>query len=175
MRRPLLIFWALLCAVIPALCSSPLTAQPDTAPVFRIGVFDKSSTEFAASTPKSQVNFIAGISTPANSWYARQGIKSRGEIPERIESAPRKITFALAHPPVTAYRLHLSILIETFCVPFLQVSINGKKGDFFLHPTLDYSNGDQEDFFQFVIHPHEVFTVRITGHSVLPVPSIYGS
>ncbi|MGB6742546.1 MAG: glycosyl hydrolase-related protein, partial [Terracidiphilus sp.] len=64
-----------------------------------------------------------------------------------LASAPRAIAFSLNGPPVASYRLHIAVLIESPCVPALNITINGGSGMFYLHPALDLSNGDQGDSF----------------------------
>jgi alpha-mannosidase len=122
----------------------PLGAQQADA-VFRIGTFDRSSLEFSGEQPTANVNYVVGQSTVKN-WYASQQVLTPGEKPG-VESAPRTITFSLADAPAKSYLLHISVLVETACVPALHVGIDGKHGVFYLHPKLDYSSGDQGDAF----------------------------
>src|ERR1700761_3328512 len=117
--------------------------------VFQLGAFDRSSIEFAQGTPTQPVNFVIGQSSPAKDWYAVQPAilkSSSGSQSTDPASAPRTVTFSI-DAPASAYSLHLSLLIETASVPALLVDVNGKKGLFYLHPRLDYSNGDQTDSF----------------------------
>lgn len=124
------------------------TDHSDT--VFRIGTFDRSSAEFAAESPKHSVNFIIGRSDPAKDWFANQPAALLGQEQQSKQSgrtAPRKIQFTLNQPPASAYRMHVALLIETASVPMIRIGINGKYGMLYLHPRLDYSNGDQGDSF----------------------------
>jgi alpha-mannosidase len=117
--------------------------------VFRIGNFDRSSVEFAPGNPKQPVNFVVGQSDPAKDWYATQLAELRpvsGAKAPDVSTAPRAITFSISSL-TTDYSLHLSFLIESASVPALRVDINGKHGMFYLHPLLDYTNGDQGDSF----------------------------
>ncbi|MGH9350748.1 MAG: polysaccharide lyase family protein, partial [Terriglobia bacterium] len=149
LKAVLLSGWMIFAVVV--LCVPPAVAQSGHAnTVFRIGTFDRSSVEFAQGTPKQPVNLAAGESNTAKDWYATQPaelISSAGSQRTNNASAPRAISFSLAHAPVAAYRLHVALLIESASVPALRVSINGKHGMFYLHPRLDYSNGDQGDSF----------------------------
>ena len=114
--------------------------------VFRIGTFDRSSAEFAQEDPKREVNFIVGQSNPAKDWYASQPVQflsnPAAHDPDKGGAPPRTITFSLEHSPAAAYQLHIALLIESSSVPILWVSINGKHGIFYLHPTLDAGMGD---------------------------------
>src|SRR5580698_10087263 len=112
--------------------------------VFHIGNFDRSSVEFAPGNPKQPVNFVVGQSDPAKDWYATQLAELRpvsGAKTHDVSTAPRAITFSISSL-ATDYSLHLSFLIESASVPALRVDINGKHGMFYLHPLLDYTNGD---------------------------------
>jgi hypothetical protein len=116
--------------------------------VFRIGTFDRSSVEFAAGSPKQPVNFVIGQSDPSKDWYATQlaALMSATNSNSEVDTAPRTITFSIDSLK-EGYKLHLSLLIESASVPALRVGVNGKHGLFYLHPQLDYSNGDQGDSF----------------------------
>ena len=118
--------------------------------IFKIGNFDRSSSEFASDTPKQPVNFIVGQSTPASDWYGNQpAVLNSASQQTRVsdDSAPRAIHFSLQSVPKSTYLLRVSLLIETVGVPALRVEINGRHGLLYLHPKLDYSNGDQGDSF----------------------------
>jgi len=120
------------------------------AAVFKIGNFDRSSVEFAPGSPKQPVNFMVGQSEAAKDWYANQpAVLSTGSGLTRTDAAtaPRTIHFSLNRAPTGMYRLRTSFLIETASVPALRVEINGRQGLLYLHPELDYSNGDQGDSF----------------------------
>jgi alpha-mannosidase len=117
--------------------------------VFRIGTFNRSSIEFAPGDPKQAVNFVVGQSDPSKDWYATQLAELGSAVGSKVSAvgtAPRTITFSI-ESLTGSYKLHLSLLIESASVPALQVSVNGKHGLFYLHPQLDYSNGDQGDSF----------------------------
>lgn len=141
------------CGVLTfALAASQLYAAPANyragTTVFRIGTFNRSSGEFADGSPKQHVNFLVNRSTAATDWYRVQPavVASAKQMPD-IAAAPRAITFSLEGSPAASYQLHIAVLIETPAVPSLKIGINGKQGLFYLHPKLDYSNGDQWDSF----------------------------
>jgi hypothetical protein len=125
------------------------TAQNPVATIFRIGYFDRSSSDFAAGTPAARVNFVVSQSNPSKDWFAYHPavLASASKSAESTPSAPRSITFSLQGSPAAAYRLHIAVLLENPSVPALHVQINGKSGLFHLHPKLDYSNGDSYDSF----------------------------
>jgi alpha-mannosidase len=113
--------------------------------VFRIGTFDRSSAEFSQERPKQAIKFLVGQSDPAKDWYAAQPVQfisNPGALGTNKDAAPRAITFSLEHTPAAAYQLHIAVLIESSSVPAVRVSINGKCGTFYLHPTLDDGMGD---------------------------------
>ena len=133
----------------PLLRAESSSDSPRTT-IFRIGKFDRSSAEFSSGSPEHNVTFIASQSDPAKEWYAVQlaVLSSSGKAQQTgITSAPRAITFSLQGLPANEYELHIAVLIESACVPSLKVIINDKAGLFYLHPQLDYNNGDQWDSF----------------------------
>lgn len=118
--------------------------------VFQIGTFDRSSAEFASGEPKHNVNFIISQSTVAKDWFSAQpAVLASADHAQQlsIADAPRVISFVLQGSPATEYELHIALLVESASVPALRIGINGKQGMFYLHPRLDYSNGDQWDSF----------------------------
>ena len=150
--------WTRILAVAVALILGASTgiSQVDTGAeeqgrvVFRIGSFDRSSNEFAQGDSKQPIHFVVGKSDAAKDWYATQSAAladNAGSAGAGVATAPREIVFTLDHAPSPVYQLHVSLLIETVSVPALQVEINGKHGRFYLHPKLDYNNGDQGDSF----------------------------
>jgi alpha-mannosidase len=116
-------------------------AQPADKTVWRVGVFDGSSGEFAEGVPHAAVHFVAGQDQPRTAWYAFAPVAQAGE-PADPASAPRAVDFTIAGSPEPAYRLKVSTLIERSSVPRLRVGINGRLGTFYLHPRLDYNMGD---------------------------------
>ncbi|MGC1300320.1 MAG: polysaccharide lyase family protein [Alloacidobacterium sp.] len=131
--------------------------------VFQIGTFNRSSIEFSQSSPKQPVNFIVGESNPLKDWYATQSAAlaaATGSKTLEVEKAPRTITFSIGSLK-EAYKMHLSLLIESASVPAIQVNVNEKRRLFYLHPLLEYSNGDQTDsFYPAYSHADVEFTLH---------------
>ena len=131
----------------------PACAQSKSTPVkiFQIGVFDRSSAEFARGTPSQPIHFIIGRSHPERDWFAIQRAalfpSAASANIDNITSAPRTISFSLDHSPAHAYRLRISLLIEGRSVPNLRININGKYGKFYLHPQLAFTRGHQHPSF----------------------------
>ena len=123
------------------LLSLTCVAQSADKTVWRIGVFDGSSGEFAEGEPHQAVNFVIGKDQPHASWYAYAPVAFPSQ-PVNPAAAPRNISFSVQGRPERAYRLKLSLLIEHSSVPALRVGINGRTGNFYLHPRLDYNMGD---------------------------------
>ena len=147
LKLTLLAAWVV-CLMLMADFGTPtLMAQSEQENVvFRIGTFDRSSAEFSQEDPKQKVNFIVGQSSAGKDWYAAQPaqflLNPAAHDPEKDGAQPRSITFSLGESPAAAYQLHVALLIESSSVPILWVSINGKHGMFYLHPTLDAGMGD---------------------------------
>ena len=102
-------------------------AEPTDKTVWRVGVFDGSSGEFAGGKPHGAVHFVADQDHPGTAWYAFAPVASAGK-PSDPASAPRAIEFSIAGRPEPAYRLKASLLIESSSVPALRVGINGRWG-----------------------------------------------
>ena len=133
------------------------TTSPAT--VFRLGVFDGASNEFAQGAPREPVKVDASAANAAAKWYgsqpAAENVPSSGGS-EAIAAAPRAIRFTIPDAPAAAYRLHVSLLIESHSVPALRVCIDGKCGMFYLESPLDAHMGDSDDTFQSVHAPADV-------------------
>ena len=121
-------------------------AQTQSATVWRIGTFDRSSAEFADGLPQKSVTFVIGRDQPEKSWYAFAPAAAPDGHSE-VSSAARIIHFSLGSKPVAWYRLRASLLVEQAGLGALRVSMNGHSGTFYLHPELDYSMGDGTDAF----------------------------
>ncbi|WP_158750942.1 polysaccharide lyase family protein [Acidobacterium sp. S8] len=126
--------------ILSVLSAPPGTAQTQK-PVWRIGIFDRSSAEFADGAPSQPSTFVIGRDQTEKSWY---GFAPSAFPAGHVEpsSAPRTIQFSMPEKPASGYRLRVSLLIEHSSVPALRVAINGRTGTFYLHPELDYSMGD---------------------------------
>ncbi len=139
---------ALVCATLP-FCAA-LAQDTNTTPIFKIGEFNRSSGDLAPGDPSQPVNFIVDKSDAAKDWYANHAAvlaEAANAIKPDPASAPRAITFSLSGTPAASYKLHIAVLIENPSVPALKIAINGRDGMFYLHPSLDYSSGDQSDSF----------------------------
>ena len=121
--------------------------------IWRIGMFDRSSVEFAGGSPDKPVRFVVGKSNPTKDWFAVQPVKIASASEEKNTangSSPWAIQFSLPEAPVSTYTLHVALLVESASVPTLNISINGERGKFYLHPALDFENGDQTSAFDAV-------------------------
>ena len=127
--------------------------------VFKIGVFDRSSEEFAKGTPTRPDTLVIGQGDSSKGWHAIQPVRPIAVTPapgRNVESSPRTIQFVLANVPDPVYRLRMAFLIESPCVPVIQVKMNDKRGRFYLHPKLDFSAGDMVNAFSPVYSSAEV-------------------
>ena len=118
--------------------------------IFQVGMFDRSSAEFSSGDPKHHVNFDVSKNATAKDWFSAQPavLASAGSAQKPSPTgAPRTITFELHGSPRKNYEIHVAALVESASVPALWIGINGRQGIFYLHPRLDYSNGDQWDSF----------------------------
>ncbi|HLY40756.1 MAG TPA: polysaccharide lyase family protein [Terracidiphilus sp.] len=122
-------------------CLATGRAQSAERTVWRIGVFDGSSGEFADGVPHQAVNFVIGKDQPRASWFGYAPVAFPSKVVDQA-AAPRDVSFSIPSEPGRAYRLRVSLLIEQSSVPALRVGINGRAGLFYLHPKLDYNMGD---------------------------------
>ncbi len=133
-------------AFMGVLASAAAHEQSDTpGTIFRIGVFDRASGEFMSGEPNHPVTYIVGQSQASHDWYSTQAVEfssASGVLNASLSNAPRAIQFNVASVSAAAYQLHLSLLVETACVPALRVTVNGSVGLFYLHPQLDWNMGD---------------------------------
>ncbi|HEV2464461.1 MAG TPA: polysaccharide lyase family protein [Acidobacteriaceae bacterium] len=154
------VFFSALLMFVPSLFVHAATKAQD-ATVFQIGTFDRSSNEFPGGTTDNPVNFIVGKSDPAKDWYAMQNVVVPSTGAQT--SSPRTIRFVLSSAPSPSYEMRLAFLIESNAVPAIRVVINGKTGTFYLHPQLDFRNGDQWDSF-YPAYSHADVTFRFPGN-----------
>ena len=127
--------------------------------VFRLGVFDGSSNEFAHGAPTSPV--VANANSPdfAKQWYGVQAAVEPSNSPGAhvaVAAEPRTISFSLLHAPAPEYRLHSSFLIESRSLPIVRICMDVKCGNFYLDSPLDARMGDSDDTFQSVFAPAEI-------------------
>jgi hypothetical protein len=129
-----------LALAVALMWSLPSLAESTEKTVWRVGVFDGSSGEFADGEPHQAVGFIVG-QDQQRAWYAFAPVALAGKLADPA-SAPRDIVFSITGKTGPAYRLKVSLVIERSSVPALRVGINGRTGTFYLHPKLDYNMGD---------------------------------
>jgi hypothetical protein len=146
------------CILAVGLSASAQSVQNRTT-VFQLGVFDGASNEFAEGTPASPVVADAGSTNFTRQWYgSHEAIEASASSGNRTEiaGAPRTIRFVMPNKPDAAYRLRVSLLIESRSVPGLRTCINGKCGMFYPDSPLDAHMGDSDDTFQSVHAPAEI-------------------
>jgi alpha-mannosidase len=112
--------------------------------IWRIGTFNHSSSEFQQNDidytqPISDVTFVVGKNSDAD-WHAFQPGPANGTTGGRLH--PYTIHFTLNDEPTGVYTLHVAMLYETPRLSSLRLNVNGREGDFFLHPKLNFDAGD---------------------------------
>lgn len=138
-----------LAAAILVLAAAATAAQPaakSSTTVFQIGEFNRSSIELAQGDAKQKTDYIVGRSTAAKDWFSSQRVVFSPADASDPAFAPRAVTFSIDRP-ASSYDLRLAFLIKGTSVPAVAVTINGKPGRFYLHPKLNYDNGDGNDAF----------------------------
>ena len=118
--------------------------------VFKVGNFDRSSFEFADGQPEAAGKFYRRSERPGKGLVrnASCGAERRRRAGKRrCRVCAQSDSLFGGRRPERDYELRVSLLIETASVPALRISINGRHGLLYLHPKLDYSNGDQGDSF----------------------------
>ncbi len=143
-----------------AASSLPLAASTSDT-IWRLGTFDRSSAEFAESSPRRPVTFVVDRDQPDKNWYAYAPAVFTSGKPDPA-SEPRAIQFSVKGELSGAYRLTVSLLVEHSSVPALRVTINSHTGTFYLHPKLDYSMGDTMAAF-FPTYSHAIVEFSFPG------------
>ena len=140
-----------------------LQGQTDTSAgkVFQIGAFDRSTLGFHGGQPKGPVTFVVGKSDPARDWYGSQPASFSSD--GKGASAPRTVQFAIDGEPAAAYRLHLAVLLGDRAVPAIAVTINGRRGVFYLSSKLNAVLGGMDDQFESAYVPADV-SVHFPGN-----------
>jgi hypothetical protein len=126
-------------------CVSTTNAQEQT--VWQIGKHDNGSLEFNQTWDFSQGRdpvLIIPESDPKKDWSHFQPGSGNLQYGERVH--PFAIQFDLNHTPRGTFYLVVDLFFKEPLVPVLAVDINGKKGEYRLHPTLSYELGDPEMF-----------------------------
>lgn len=147
------------CIIALSSFATAQSAQSRGTKVFQLGVFDGSSNEFAEGVPASPVIADFDTANPNHQWHGSQpAVQPSAQSGSRIElaSAPRTIRFTISEKPAAAYRLRVSVLMESRSVPALRTCVNGKCGMFHLDSPLDAHMGDSDDTFQSVCAPADV-------------------
>lgn len=103
--------------------------------VWQIGQYDRSSLEFS-SKARAQVIYRVGESDWKKDWPG-----------EQLAGSTYKIEFSLDAQPQGTFVLDVSTLIYAPGVPALTITINGHKGEYYLHPRISYYLGDQRSVF----------------------------
>ncbi|HEX5481575.1 MAG TPA: polysaccharide lyase family protein, partial [Terriglobia bacterium] len=133
----------LTCAFVLVLLALSRSLSAASREVWQIGTFDQSSHEFNHRAPFGNANyhsvFTVGKSA-VKDWPSRQPGSENNDA--GLRSHPITIVFNLASPPKGTYRLKISALLYNPRTPHLQVSINGKTGNYYFHPELSYYPGD---------------------------------
>ena len=112
--------------------------------LWQVGTFDESSAEFtkaiAYGNPAQDLVFTVGKSDPARDWCAFQ--PGTGNDRTGFRPHPFTINFDLPAAPAGLYSLKLGLLADSAFLPYLQVEINGHRGQFYLRPKLNYAPGN---------------------------------
>jgi hypothetical protein len=130
--------------------SMSVTASGQEQSVWKIGVFNYSSSEFRNhdvinyADPKSDPVYVVGKSTEQD-WYRFQPGPANGMTGGRFH--PFTIKFKLPSAPTGVYRLKVGMLYEMPRLSYLRLDVNGHVGDFYFHPKLDFHAGDWEGTF----------------------------
>lgn len=132
---------------------------PGFTKVFQIGAFDRSTLGFHGGQPKEPVRFVVGQSDPAEDWYGEQ---PAGSGSADTASAPRTIQFEVSGEPAQTYRLHVGLVMAGRSVPALAVTVNGRRGVFYLRSKLNTVLGGMDDSFETAYVPADV-TVTFPG------------
>ncbi len=115
--------------------------------LWQIGTFDQSSEEFglsfgfgALAGVQPDPVYMVGKSDWKKDWSGFQPGSANGRAGGREH--PFTIIFSLDEPPRGLYRLTVALLPYMPRRPNLRVEINGKRGLFYLRPTISYDLGN---------------------------------
>ncbi len=112
--------------------------QTEAQSVWQIGKFDSSPVEFHGSSGKA-VSLHVGVDDALKVWPSRQETGATYQILFPLQASGK------------AYALKIAALIEAPRVPSLRIEVNGRAGNFYLHPKISYSRSD----FSYAFDPHE--------------------
>ncbi len=145
------------------MCASSYAIQPALQEavgdcVFRIGIFDGSSAEFAHNQAGSETPYVIGQSLAARDWDAFQPAvpATQPGTPANNAASARTIEFQIDDAIEAAYRLRVSLLFEQQSIPSLEIKINGRSGIYYPEPKLDYRMGDTNAAFNPVYSSAEI-------------------
>ena len=130
--------------------------------VWRMGVFNGSSGEFGGSDAQPIV-YTIGKSEASRDWPGYEQALLPEAKPDAATAA-RTIRFTIERP-ARAWRLRVSVLIEQPSVPVLRVTVNGRSGNFYLHPKLNSAMGDMVAAFDPVYSQAEV-EIELPGNAL---------
>lgn len=127
-------------------CSCLVSAYSQEHVLWQIGKFDDSSQEFRSqgidyNSLGSAVVYTVGKSHEAD-WPRFQPGPANAIDGGRLH--PFSIVFTLQDVVRGLYQLRVAMLYETPRMSALQLNVNGHKGVFYFHPTLDFGAGDWE-------------------------------
>jgi hypothetical protein len=147
------------CCLLPFLW--PNSAPGAEKVIWQLGKQDGSAHEF------QPYQFVAGQGTPgvtldvaqaAKSWprfHPGSGNGNLGGLPH-----PFTLVFALPEAPKGAFSLNLDLLFRQPRVPTLRVEVNGHAGNYYFHPKLSSTLGDEDDAFN-PIHSSETRRIAL--------------
>jgi hypothetical protein len=109
--------------------------------LWRIGAFDNSAEEFAASAGSAPVVYRVADGQPQN-WVGTQQAVVPGKAGAGVAPA-RRIQFELQSAPEGVYRLRLGLILKTARAPVVELDVNGHRG-WFHQPLETYKEGNSE-------------------------------
>ena len=138
-------FQAALVLVIFLACASTTAAQERS--LWQIGKRDNGSLEFNQEWDFSRGKdpiFVVGTSDPKKDWSHFQPGMEDSDHDRRAH--PFTIEFQLTANPQGTFYLEIDLFFKEPLLPRFVVQVNGKKGQYWLHPSQSYDLGDPEMF-----------------------------
>jgi hypothetical protein len=131
------------CALVAAAFAVPARAQKGPGVVWQIGEFNHSSIEFNHNVdfgnPKLNVIYTVGASH-ASDWPAYQPVSGSPDVHGR--AIPFTIVFYMRQHPHGNYLLTIGLVLNGHRHADLLVTVNGKKGFYYVHRKVSYYPGD---------------------------------
>ena len=140
MRRIALFLVLVLAASIPTLATENV--------IWQLGKVDQSFHEFAYVPPDGLPEPVVvrlGSGNEAKQWPGFHPGSGNGVSGGRPHSYT--LVFSLAEPPRGVFYLNLSLLSRQPRAPAMQIEINGRRGLYYIDPTLSYALGGGADAF----------------------------